>query len=132
MDINDLVTNAILEQKGLVGGGDMLNDKLFGEPGYDKSDGHRGDLGGVEYNSAQKVEKTYGTDQSSFANEKLPLGNTSPSNPNPDNGGTPPVVKLGAGKMFDHAMTAVKRANDSSVIKSTNVKNSLGDEPYIK
>lgn len=131
MDINSMVMDSIQEEKGQTAGVEMLNDGkgktagLYSEPGFDGQDGKRGK--GNALDGGEKVEKQYGSEQSRFDKESNP-GNSTPSNPNPNSGGTPPVNKFGGQPVYAHAQNLAKRMSDAKAVKSTNVKSNLRDQ----
>lgn len=134
MDINSMVVNSILEEKGQTAGVEMLNAGkgkiagLYTEPGFDNQDGKRGK--GNPLDGGEKVEKQYGTSQSKFDKDASP-GNSNPANPNPNAGGTPSVNKYGGQPLYSHAQKLANRMSDPKTIKSPNVKSNLRDQPEM-
>lgn len=130
--INVMVGKALFEEKGQTAGAEMYNKGekagLYSEPGFDNKDGNQGHHEKGD-SAGEKVEKTYGTNQSGFDVEGTP-GKTDPSNPNPKDGGTPPVNKFG-GKPFFNAAQKLKMDKDKSEIKSSSVKSNVGDQPEM-
>lgn len=131
-DINILVGKALFEEKGQTAGAEMFNKGekagLYSEPGLGAQDGKRGHREAGD-SAGEKVEKTPGTNDSKFDVEGTP-GNTEPSKPNPDAGGTPPVNKFG-GKPLYSAAQKLKMDSDKSEIKSPEVKSSQSDTPEM-
>lgn len=131
-NINSMVGQALFEEKGQTAGAEMFNKGkiagLYDEPKFDAKDGKQGHHEKGD-SAGEKVEKTYGTDQSKFDVEGTP-GNTEPSNPNPDKGGTPPVNKFG-GKPLYSAAQKLKMDSDKAEIKSPEVKSNQGDQPEM-
>lgn len=131
-DINTMVGKALFEEKGQTAGAEMFNKGekagLYSEPGLGAKDGKRGNREAGD-SAGEKVEKTPGTNDSKFDVEGTP-GNTEPSNPNPDKGGTPPVNKFG-GKPLYSAAQKLKMDSDKAEIKSPEVKSNQGDQPEM-
>ncbi len=135
MNINEMVTHVISEEKGQTAGVEMLNDGkgkiagLYSEPGFDGKDGNRGNKNSND-SAGEKVEKQYGSNESKFDKDSSP-GNTNPSNPNPNSGGTPPVNKFGGQPIYSHAKALAKKISDAKAIKSPNVKSNQRDQPEM-
>jgi len=131
-DINSMVGKAIFEEKGQTAGAEMFNKGpiagLFSEPGLGGKDGKRGNHKTGD-SAGEKVEKAAGGNDSKFDVEGTP-GNTEPTNPNPDKGGTPPINKFGGKPLFS-AAAKLKADSDKSEIKSPEVKANVSDQPEM-
>ena len=131
-NINSMVGQVINEEKGQTAGAEMFNKGpiagLYSEPGIDAAAGNRGHRTSGD-SAGEKVEKTTGTNDSKFDVDGTP-GNTEPTNPNPDKGGTPPINKFGGKPLFSAAQT-LKMDRDKSEIKSPEVKSNSSDQPEM-
>ncbi len=123
-NINILVNQALLEEKGQTAGAEMYNTGaiagLYSEPKLTDADGSRGHSDRGD-SAGEPVVKTNGGNESKY--------DVDAQLPNPSDNEVP-VTKYGGSPLYSAAQT-LKGDSNPNVIKSPLVKNTLSDQPEM-